>query len=55
MSDDALSGFGPFSLLRNSGQDDYAQDKDMIRKENVSARQFFQRHIDEPRERIGIA
>ena len=40
MSDDALAG-----LLRYSGQDDYAQNKDMIRKESISARQFFQRQM----------
>ena len=40
MSDDALAG-----LLRYSGQDDYAQNKDMIRKESISARQFLQRQM----------
>ena len=40
-----LSGFRPFGLLRYSGQDEYAQNKDMIRKESISARQFLQRQM----------
>ncbi len=51
MSDNALAterlfrGFPLLGLLRYPGQDDCAQNKDMIRTESVSSGQFLQRQM----------